>query len=268
MSADTPATEAWMQAAGVEIARQVWHMTALDKSIEFTAIIARHHATRPVAPTVRPEQPAADKRLLDGPDERFAEQPAAPDSEFGPVTEKELGQPDKVPAWVSKPAAPDVAALAAKLAEDICPDINNPMDPGAARTRLCVRSILTPALSALVVERDAAVKDYEEALAERNKAWRRADEIEADNASRITRDQYREREVKNLTAALTTAREREARLVEALKFYADSGNYCRLFFPSMSPDDPRTFAPVLQDGGKCASAALLTPPPAGTEKTL
>jgi hypothetical protein len=45
----------------------------------------------------------------------------------------------------------------------------------------------------------ALLKDYEEALAERNKAWRKADEIESDNASRITREQYREHEMKKLT---------------------------------------------------------------------
>lgn len=45
-----------------------------------------------------------------------------------------------------------------------------------------------------------ANQNYEEALAERNKAWRKADEIEAEHATRITRDQYREHEVKKLNA--------------------------------------------------------------------
>lgn len=62
----------------------------------------------------------------------------------------------------------------------------------------------------------ALLKDYEEALAERNKAWSKADEIERDNASRITRDQYREHEVKKLTADNAALREALESCVELL----------------------------------------------------
>lgn len=44
--------------------------------------------------------------------------------------------------------------------------------------------------------------------------------------------------------------------MKALQFYADPANYCMLFMQHLPKDDPRTFAPVLQDDGKQARAVL------------
>lgn len=59
-------------------------------------------------------------------------------------------------------------------------------------------------------------------------------------------------------------------LVEALRFYANNDNYCQLTFPGVPYSDPSTFAPVLQDGGKLAIAALsrLTTPPVERDASI
>jgi hypothetical protein len=43
---------------------------------------------------------------------------------------------------------------------------------------------------------------------------------------------------------------------EALEFYANSDSYCQLTIPGVPYSDPRTFAPVLQDGGAKARSLL------------
>lgn len=55
---------------------------------------------------------------------------------------------------------------------------------------------------------------------------------------------------------VTALRSEVATLKETLHFYATSDNYCRPFIPGARDDDPRTFAPVLQDGGDKANRAL------------
>lgn len=58
----------------------------------------------------------------------------------------------------------------------------------------------------------------------------------------------------DMNGKLITLREQLAGAHEALRFYANNDNYCVLY--PFNEKDPRTFAPVLQDCGKTALAAL------------
>jgi len=55
-------------------------------------------------------------------------------------------------------------------------------------------------------------------------------------------------------ARIESERSTIQRLEAALRFYADNAAYCKIF--GFKDDDPRGFAPVLQDDGKIARAAL------------
>lgn len=60
--------------------------------------------------------------------------------------------------------------------------------------------------------------------------------------------------MKEMETCAEAMKEREAKLRDALMFYADMGSYCT--FHPYNENNPKTFSPVIQDEGKIAKKAL------------